>query len=129
MATINELQSWIWSYQQTLNSYDRQIKRLDAVYKELGNIKSSFRSCRKNTEEVFKEKGSWQGETHTSFCSAGAELDGILGDYYRQLDMAQDEANKKKAQLEAKKWELIPIIRRLAEQIQEIKSDVENALN
>ena len=129
MATISEIQGWIWSYQQTVNSCDSQIARLNSVYKELGNIKSSFRSTRNDTEAIFKEKGTWRGESHTTFCNGGAELDGILGEYYRQLDVAQDTVNKRIAQLKAKKWELIPIINGLAAQIQDMKSDVENALN
>lgn len=129
MATISEIQGWIWSYQQTVNSCDNQIARLNSVYKELGNIKSSFRRTRNDTERIFKEKVAWRGEMHMTFCNGGVELDGILGEYYRQLDAAQDEVNKKIAQLKAKKWELIPIINSLVAQIQDLKSDVENALN
>ena len=129
MATIDELQSWIWSYRNTVNDCNAKIARLKSVYTTLGDLKDSFRGIRNNTEDIFKEKGTWQGETHTSFCSGGAELDGNLGNYYRELDTAQDTVNNKIAELEAKKWKLLPIIDDLVAQVQNMKAAIQNALN
>lgn len=122
MATIDELRSWI-------ESCDIQISRLNSVYKELGRIKSSFQGARNGTEDIFKGKGTWRGETHTGFCNSGSELDRVLGEYYKRLDAAQDAVNKKIAQLKAKKWEFIPMLNDLVAQLQDKKSDIENALN
>ena len=129
MPTIDELQSWIWSYQRTVNNCDSQIKRLDAVYKELGSIEKLHDSNRKNTKSFFKEKGTWRGDRHTAFCRTGEELDSILGDYYKQLDVARDAINIQMAKLKAKKWEMIPLINRWSAQIENMKAEAKNALN
>ena len=129
MASIAELQSRIWSYRQTVKECDIKIERLNKVYNELGEIKGTFRRSRNDTKDIFEEKGTWRGDTHTSFCKAGDELDGICGNYYRNLDAAQDMVNKKIAELKAKKYELIPIINSLVALVQDMLSDIENAVN
>ncbi len=129
MASIWELQNQIGSYRQKVRDYEKQIERLKKVYHELGEIKSMFKKTRRNMEDIFQEKGTWRGETHTSFCRAGEELDSVCGDYYRKLDNAQDRVNKKIAELKAKKSELIPIINRLVALVQDLISEAENAMN
>ena len=82
MATETELNNWILNANHTRERYnsiisdcDKKISRLEKVYKELTAIKESFRSNRKQTKAIFKEKGNWRGEKYTSYCSAGEILD------------------------------------------------------
>lgn len=136
MATKDEIQGWIWNaqakyaaYKQTVETCDKQIARLEPVYKELCQIKSDFRGTRKSTEQVFRDKGIWRGDKYTSFCNAGDELDAFCGEYYNRLDAAQDAVNEKIGELKAKKKELIPILGGLLAQIEQWRVDIENALN
>jgi len=136
LATKSELQGWIWdaqkkydTYQQIVVDCDNKIARLEPVYKALADIKSDFRSARKSTREIIEEKGTWQGEKHTSFCNAGDALDDICGEYYDLLDYAHDRINERISELRAKKRELIPIIGGLWAQIERWRVDIENALN
>ena len=129
MPTVAEVWGWISSYQQIVNDCESKIARLKPVYQNLGEIKSQFKSARKSTENVFNEKGKWCGERYTAFCSAGSALDDACGEYYRRLDAAQDEVNRKIHELEAKKLEMIPIINNLYALIEQIEASVENTFN
>lgn len=129
MATKSDIQGWIWTYQNTVENCNKQIDKLIPVYQALGDVKNEFRNARKSTEDIFEEKGMWRGEKYTSFCRAGDTLDSTCREYYKRLDAAQDAVNKKIGELKAKKFELIPIINSLAAQIEDMKTDVENALN
>lgn len=136
MATKSEINGWIESarkkvdrYQQTIDSCNKQIARLEPVYRKLGDIKADFHSARKSTEEVFDRKDSWRGDKHTSFRQAGDALDGTCGEYYQRLDAAQDAVNKKIGELRAKKRELVPLVGDLLAQVAEWRVDIENALN
>lgn len=136
MSTKDEIQGWIWAIQNKVNGYkqtvadcEKKIARLEPVYKELGEIKDSFRGARKSTEAIFEEKGTWRGEKHTTFCNDGAALDDMYGNYYRQLDAAQDAVNTKIGELKEKKQELIPIIGSLLAQIEQLWIDFSNAVN
>ncbi len=129
MPTVAEVWGWISSYQQNVNDCENKIARLKPVYQNLGEVKSRFQSARKNTENVFKETESWDGEKHTAFCNAGSALDDACGDYYRRLDAAQDAVNRKIHELEAKKLEMIPIINNLYALIEQIEASVENTFN
>ena len=68
MATVNEIRNMIYNaerqretYQRRVNYCEEQIRRLRAVYDELGEIKDEFRQTRKSTERIFEEKGKWRG--------------------------------------------------------------------
>ena len=127
--TIGEVQSLISKYRQIQQDCDDKIARLRPVYNELGNIKSSFRSARKGTETIFDKKGTWRGDTHTSFCTSGAELDSLCGNYYQRLDEAQDKVNLKIKELQAKKMEMIPIINDLMKLLAQLIAEMENIGN
>lgn len=136
VALKSEIENWInaaknqlTKYNNTVNSCDKQIARLEPVYKELGTIKSDIHSTRKNTEAVIDEKRKWSGDRHTSFCKDGDLLDASFSDYYNQLDAAQDAINKKIGELKAKKKELVPIIGSLLKKIEQWKVDIQNAVN
>ena len=136
MATRDEIQRWINNarykrrqYQQTVDDCDKQLARLEPVYEKLSDIKSDFRKARSDTREIFNEKGSWRGETYTTFCRNGEMLDSNFGSFYNQLDAAHDALNRKIGDLKATKRELIPLIGKLWGQIEQWKVDIENAVN
>lgn len=127
--TIDEIQYKISLYQAASEEYDKQIKRLQAVYDALGEIKDDFRITRKELEAVFDEKLTWSGDKHMLFRSKGDTLDVACRDYYNRLDTAQDAVNEKIGELKAKKLEMLPAINILAEAYQSLKTEVQNALN
>lgn len=134
--TRDEISGWIWSakakkeeYERTVEECNKKIARLKPVYQKLGEIKSDFKSAKKNTEEVFKEKGTWRGEKHSSFCNAGDSLCDVSEAYYRHLDTAQDEVNRKIGELENQKLKLIPLIGDLAATINWLWTEFNNAVN
>lgn len=129
MASIGELLSLVEAYRNTVANCERQINRLQPVYQTLGELKSDYRYARKKTESVFRDKNSWRGERKISFCRDGDSLDHICGEYYSRLDAAQDAVNSKIGELRAKKLELIPIINNLVALIEEMRTEIENALN
>lgn len=136
LATKSEIEKWIDAakrkrtrYLKVVDDCDKQIARLEPVYRKLGEIKSDFRSTRKSTESIFDEKRQWCGEKHNSFCKDGDYLDSSCGDYYKQLDAAQDAINVKIGELKAKKRELIPLIGSLWGQIERWKVDIQNIGN
>ena len=136
METRDEIQRWINNaleerrrYQQTVDDCDKQLARLEPVYRMLADIKSDLKKARANTREIFSEKGSWRGEKYTSFCVRGDMLDDSCGSYYAQLDAAHDAINKKIGDLKATKRELLPLIGKLWAKVEQWKIDIENAVN
>ncbi len=117
------------TYQRRVNYCEEQIRRLRAVYDELGEIKDEFRQTRKSTERIFEEKGKWRGRRYQDFCNAGEKLDSSYGAYYRKLDAAQDAVNTKMGELLAEQSRLIPLIGGLVAQIQRWWIDIENLGN
>lgn len=136
LAAIEDLQ-WLiknaWEkcrqYQQTVDDCDKQLARLEPVYRELSDIKSDFKKARGNTRAVFSEKGSWRGEKYTAFRTMGDMIDDNCGSYYAQLDAAHDALNRKIGDLEATKRQLIPLIGNLLAQIEQWATEIENAWN
>ena len=136
LATKSEIEKWIENakrkrtgYLRVVDDCDKQLARLEPVYKELGDIKRSFRSIRKSTVEIICEKKKWCGEKYSSFCQDGDALDTICGEYYKTLDVAQDSINVKIGELKAKKRELLPLIGGLWGQIERWKVDIQNIGN
>lgn len=136
LATEGELQ---WLIQKAREEYNRrkqtiadcekQLDRLEPVYRKLSEIKSDFRKARASTREVFTEKGSWRGEKHTEFSNAGSRLDDSCGDYYNQLDKAHDLLNTKIGELKATKSEQLPLIGTLLGNIQRWTVELQNLGN
>ena len=136
MASKSEIQSWIWNarntydrYQRIIDDCNKKIARLEPVYNKLSDIKSDFKKARRSTKDIFREKGEWRGRKYNSFCREGDSLDGSMGDYYRQLDIAHDAINSKIGELRAKKRELIPLLGSLLAQIEVWNAEKKNALN
>lgn len=136
MATETELNNWILNANHTIERYnsiisdcDKKISRLEKVYKELTAIKESFRSNRKQTKAIFKEKGNWRGEKYTSYCSAGEILDDSYEAYYTKLDAAHDAINTEIAELKARKRELVPLVGGLWGDIARWRATLENIGN
>lgn len=136
LATKSEIQGWISDAQRKQETYhkiaadcDKQIARLEPVYRKLGELKENFRSARKSTENIFDEKGTWRGERYKAFCNAGEALDDTCKAYYQKLDAAQDEVNRKIGKLKGKKQEQILLVGRLMKQVTQWQVDIENALN
>lgn len=136
MATKDEIQRWIQNavdarsrYQRIVNDCNSKLARLEPVYRGLSDIKDSYNAAAKSTKNILREKGTWRGETYTSFCNAGDALNGSLESYYRQLDAAHDALNEEIGNLRATKRRLIPIIGDLWGQIENWRVDIENAVN
>ena len=114
---------------QTVDKCNDQLARLEPIYKRLSEIKKDLRSARKSTEKMFEEKGNWRGEKYVAYRSAGSELDGICGDYYKQLDAAHDAINVKIGELRAARAEAISDIGILLGQIERWSIELNNNWN
>lgn len=136
MPTKDEIQGCIWNagqaiskYQKMIEDCNKKIDRLKPVYKELGQIKDTFKTEKNNLLGIFELKGIWVGDTYNSFAEAGEELSAKYANYYQLLDQAQDEVNCAIADLESKKTDIIPMIGQLKRQIVQWGADIENARN
>ena len=116
-------------YRTTVKNCDKALKRLEPVYRQLGEIKRNFRVTKNSTVELIEEKRLWTGDRNTSFRNAGESLDSTYRAYYLALDAAQDAVNVKIGDLKAKKASLIPVIGKLWGQIKQWEVDFENAIN
>ena len=116
-------------YTAIYNDCEQKLDRLRPVYKTLGKIKDDFKTARRNTKEVFAEKGAWHGEKYTAFCSDGDKVDSECEAYYQLLDQAQDTVNVKIGELEAKKLEIIPLLGRVLGRIRQWEREIQNIGN
>ena len=136
MQTKSELERSIYNAQNRYNSVaqtvadcNKQIARLEPVYKQLEEIKREYRSLRKATIDVFSEKGVWKGSKRDSFRELGDELDIVCGEYYKTLDAAHDVINVKIGELRAEKARKVLLLGDLFAQIEQWRVDIENLKN
>lgn len=129
MSIAQDLRNKYYWYKRQVDGCNDKLARLKPVYSKLGKIKEEFRSARKDTKAIFREKGTWRGEKYTAYCNAGEALDDACQEYYNRLDAAHDAINKEIGELEAARWRYIPIMNGLMRDIKDLETGVENALN
>lgn len=132
MSLLDDLIGKIQYYRNTIADCNEKIERLKEVYNTLGELKrggSGFNSKKKKLDKISQEKVEWRGEKYNSYKNDVGNLTELCQNYYTALDYAQDNVNNKILELKQKKNEIKLLIGPLQSQIDELKTNVQNALN